>query len=151
MAGLSRMSSVPALKASPHTATRRPVRSGPSARVTLRKRTCFCRSFTASTAARRSNDIPTSRADWISAFTSLGKQDPPYPGPGKRNAGPIRRSVPIPCRTIFTSAPTCSQNSAIWFMNEIRVASIALAAYLVTSAEARSMKRIGLPVRTKGA
>ena len=36
-------------------------------------------------------------------------------------------------------------------MNEMRVASIALAAYLVTSADGMSMKRIGLPVRTKGA
>ena len=35
-------------------------------------------------------------------------------------------------------------------MNEMRVASIALAAYLVSSAEAGSMTRIGLPVRTKG-
>ena len=35
-------------------------------------------------------------------------------------------------------------------MNEMRVASIALAAYFVSSAEATSMVRIGLPVRTKG-
>ncbi len=52
---------------------------------------------------------------------------------------------------MVTSAPTRSQRSAIWFMNEIRVASIALAPYLVISAEGRSMKRIGLPVRTNGA
>jgi hypothetical protein len=37
------------------------------------------------------------------------------------------------------------------FMNEIRVASIALAAYLVISADAMSMKSTGLPVRTNGA
>jgi hypothetical protein len=36
-------------------------------------------------------------------------------------------------------------------MKEIRVASIALAAYLVTSAEGMSMNRTGFPVRTKGA
>ena len=36
-------------------------------------------------------------------------------------------------------------------MNEIRVASIALAAYLVSSAEAISMKMMGFPVRTNGA
>jgi dTDP-glucose 4,6-dehydratase len=39
---------------------------------------------------------------------------------------------------------------AIMFMKEIRVASIAFAAYFVISALAMSMKRIGLPVRTKG-
>ena len=36
-------------------------------------------------------------------------------------------------------------------MNEMRVASMALAAYLVISAEGMSMKMIGLPVRTNGA
>ena len=36
-------------------------------------------------------------------------------------------------------------------MNEMRVASIAFAAYLVISAEGMSMKIIGFPVRTKGA
>ena len=36
-------------------------------------------------------------------------------------------------------------------MNEMRVASMAFAAYFVISAEGRSMNRIGLPVRTKGA
>ena len=35
-------------------------------------------------------------------------------------------------------------------MNEIRVASIAFAAYFVISAEAMSMKMIGRPVRTNG-
>ena len=35
-------------------------------------------------------------------------------------------------------------------MNEIRVASIALAAYLVTSADGMSMNRIGEPLRTNG-
>ena len=56
----------------------------------------------------------------------------------------------MPLRTLLTSAPTRSQNSATWFMNEIRVASIALAAYLVTSAEGISMNSTGLPVRTNG-
>ena len=35
-------------------------------------------------------------------------------------------------------------------MNEMRVASIAFAAYFVSSAEGGSITRIGLPVRTKG-
>ena len=51
----------------------------------------------------------------------------------------------MPSRTLCTSAPTSSQKRAIWFMNEMRVASIALAAYLVTSAEAMSMNRIRSP------
>ena len=57
----------------------------------------------------------------------------------------------MPRRTSFTSAPARSQNSATWFMNEMRAASMALAAYFVTSADAMSMNRMGLPVRTKGA
>ncbi len=57
----------------------------------------------------------------------------------------MRWSDPIPRRTLCTSAPTSSQKRAIWFMNEMRVASMALAAYFVTSAEAMSMKRTRLP------
>ena len=37
------------------------------------------------------------------------------------------------------------------FMNQMRVASIAFAAYFVISADGMSMKMIGLPVRTNGA
>ena len=62
----------------------------------------------------------------------------------------MRESVPMPSRTWRTSAPTLSQRFAISFMKEMRVASMALAAYLVSSAEAWSITRIGLPVRTKG-
>ena len=43
----------------------------------------------------------------------------------------MRESDPTPRRTSLTRAPTCSQSSAISFMNEMRVASMALAAYLV--------------------
>ena len=45
----------------------------------------------------------------------------------------------MPLRTISTFAPTRSQRLAISFMNEMRVASMALAAYLVISAEGMSM------------
>ena len=62
----------------------------------------------------------------------------------------MRSSLPIPLRTMSTSAPVASQSAAISFMKEIFVASIAFAAYFVISAENGSMKRIGLPVRTKG-
>ena len=63
----------------------------------------------------------------------------------------MRGSLPIPFRTWSTLAPTRSHSSAISFMNEMRVASIAFAAYLVISADGMSMKMIGLPVRTNGA
>ena len=52
---------------------------------------------------------------------------------------PMRASEPMPLRTISTSAPTRSHRLAISFMNEMRVASMALAAYLVISAEGMSM------------
>ncbi len=50
-----------------------------------------------------------------------------------------------------TSAPVRSQRRAIEFMKLIREASIALAAYLVISAEAVSITRTAFPVRVKGA
>jgi len=45
----------------------------------------------------------------------------------------------MPRRTCSTSAPSRSARLAISFMNEMRVASIALAAYLVSSAERTSI------------
>ena len=76
----------------------------------------------------------------MSAFTSFGKHEPPYPQPEYKNLLPIRESVPIPLRTILTSAPTNSQRLAISFIKLIRVANIELAAYLVISAEGISIK-----------
>ena len=63
----------------------------------------------------------------------------------------MRASEPMPLRTMSTSAPTRSHRLAISFMNEMRVASMAFAAYFVISADAMSMKMIGFPVRTNGA
>ncbi len=51
----------------------------------------------------------------------------------------MRRSEPMPLRTESTSAPTFSQSKARSFMKEMRVASMALAAYLVSSALRVSM------------
>ena len=45
----------------------------------------------------------------------------------------------MPWRTESTSAPTSSQRLAMSFMKDMRVASMALAAYLVISAEGMSM------------
>ena len=47
----------------------------------------------------------------------------------------MRGSEPMPWRTCSMSAPSASARLASSFMNEMRVASIALAAYLVSSAE----------------
>ncbi len=63
----------------------------------------------------------------------------------------MRSSLPMPLRTTSTFAPTRSHSSAMSFMNEMRVASMAFAAYFVISADGRSMKMIGRPVRTNGA
>ncbi len=46
----------------------------------------------------------------------------------------MRVSEPMPRRTLSISTPSASHSRAISFMNEIRVASMALAAYLVSSA-----------------
>ena len=51
----------------------------------------------------------------------------------------MRLSEPMPWRTISTSAPSRSARLAISFMKLILVASMAFAAYLVSSAERTSM------------
>jgi hypothetical protein len=53
-------------------------------------------------------------------------------------------------RTASALAPTRSQTFAISFMKEIRVASMAFAAYLQSSALGVSMTMIGAPVRVNG-
>ncbi|KWV86169.1 hypothetical protein PFLmoz3_04141 [Pseudomonas fluorescens] len=57
----------------------------------------------------------------------------------------------MPRRTDSMSAPRCSANSAIWLMKLILVASMQLAAYLVSSALRRSMKMMRSWLRLKGA
>ena len=57
----------------------------------------------------------------------------------------------MPFLTMSTFAPTCSHKLATSFINEILVARNEFAAYLVSSAEASSIKIIGLPWRTYGA
>ncbi len=54
----------------------------------------------------------------------------------------MRWSAPIPRRTLSMSAPSPSASSAISFMNEMRVASMALAAYLVSSALTTSIHTV---------
>jgi len=70
----------------------------------------------------------------------LGEAAPAVPAAREEEllADPLVR--PIALRTESTSAPTRSQSIATSFMKEIRLASIAFAAYLVSSAERGSMK-----------
>ena len=63
----------------------------------------------------------------------------------------MRGSEPMPRRTASMSAPTLSARLASSFMNEMRVASIALAAYLVSSAERTSITRVRSWRRLNGA
>ncbi len=63
----------------------------------------------------------------------------------------MRGSEPMPWRTISMSAPSRSARFASSFMNEMRVASIAFAAYFVSSAERRSIARNRSWLRMNGA
>ena len=63
----------------------------------------------------------------------------------------MRASAPSPLRTFSMSAPTTSHRLASSFMNEMRVASMELAAYLVSSAERRSMTNMRSLERVNGA
>ena len=56
----------------------------------------------------------------------------------------------MPWRTASMSAPSRSARPAISFMNEILVASMALAAYFVSSAERTSITMILSWLRLKG-
>ena len=112
--------------------------------------TVFCSSLTFITDFKISNEKLYSVPDLTNAWTSLGKQEPPYPIPGNKKRFPIRSSEPIPILTLSTSAPTNSQKFAISFMNVIFVARNEFAAYLVNSADFSSIKIIGFPWRTNG-
>jgi hypothetical protein len=63
----------------------------------------------------------------------------------------MRGSEPMPRRTSSMSAPSASARLAISFMNEMRVASIELAAYLVSSAERTPMVMMRSWLRWNGA
>ena len=60
----------------------------------------------------------------------------------------MRGSRPMPFMTWLTSAPAASQTLAISLMNEILVARKALDAYLIISADGRSVMIMG---RSSGA
>jgi hypothetical protein len=121
-AGESRMSSVSGLKESPSTATTLPFALPPSAPSIFSSMTSRCRSFTRITASTISSARPFSWAKCAMERVSLGKHEPPKPGPGCRNLEPMRRSRPMPRAMSWTSAPIASLRFAISLMNEIFVA-----------------------------
>ena len=104
------MSSVFGLNANPQIAKVRPLRSSPKRSTHCSRSSPFCPALISSTASRMAEFAPTSFIVRASALTSFGRQDPPYPTPGKRNVGPILRSEPTPRRTMSTSAPVSSQS-----------------------------------------
>ena len=107
-------------------------------------------SLTATTLSTMRCGTLASSAMRSSAMVSLGKQEPPKPGPGWRNLPPIRRSRPSPLATAWTSAPTRSHRSAISLMKVTLVARKLLVAYLISSAVSSEVNRIGVWIRLSG-
>ena len=62
----------------------------------------------------------------------------------------MRRSRPMPSATFLMSAPAASARCDSSFIKLMRVASMALAAYLISSALLMSVKTIGRSARTSG-
>ena len=71
--------------------------------------------------------------------------------PAYRNCEPMRGSRPMPWRTASMSAPSTSARLASSFMKLMRVASMALAAYLVSSALRTSISTSFSWLRLNGA
>ena len=76
---------------------------------------------------------------------SLGRQPPPKPRPGRRNARPIRESRRA-SRIGHVLPPAASHTSAIALMKEIFVARKAFAATLVSSAVSSSVVKNRVPL-----
>ena len=73
----------------------------------------------------------------------LPKQEPPQPMPALKNREPMRESSPMPRATSVMFAPTRSASKPISLIKLILSARNALAAYLINSAEARSVETSG--------
>ena len=136
------MSSVLGLKVSPKTPTLAALRV-PSASLTRRTSLPGCWRLTCTAAFSSLGSCPLSLASLVRTATSLGRQLPPYPMPAFRKSFPILSSMPMPRATPVTSTPTRPQISAISLIKEIFMARKALLAYLIISAERRSVTRIG--------
>jgi hypothetical protein len=148
-AGDSRTSSVSALNESPSTAAVAPASVPNADSILCSMRRCVC-SLTASTASTMRSSPPLARAMRATARVSLGKHEPPKPGPGCRNWLPMRASRPMPLATTSTSAPSASHSSAISLMNEILAARNELDAYFTSSALSTSVVTNGTPALRSG-
>lgn len=73
---------------------------------------------------------------------SFWKQEPPKPTLAFKNLGPMRESKPIALATSSMLAPVASQMAESALMEEIRCASMALAANLDNSDDQRPTARI---------
>src|SRR5690606_13891890 len=140
-------SPVPALNANPNTPNRRPATDPPQAATTLATTRCRCHALACTAACNSENSHPTDSATRNNAAASLGKHEPPHPGPGCKNACPIRRSSPMPSVTAAISAPTNSHNSATALTYDNFTAKKQFAAYLTISALAASVSTVGAPNR----
>ena len=94
---------------------------------------------------------PSSSARATNARVSFGRQPPPNPTPGLRNLDPMRSSRPRIRVRSATSASAASQTSASRLTSDTRVASIALADTLASSAVSRSVRTTGTPSAIIGA
>ena len=90
--GLSRRSSVRALKVSPQTVTLHPCNDPPTMASTLSATRSNWALLTSITPRSSPKSYPASSAMCTRARESFGKQLPPQPGPGLRNSKPMRLS-----------------------------------------------------------
>ena len=81
---------------------------------------------------------------------SLPKHEPPQPIPALKKRGPIRESRPMPRPTSPIFAPTRSDTKPISLMKLIFSARKALAAYLINSADAKSVDSSGTAPTSSG-
>jgi hypothetical protein len=98
----------------------------------------------------RADSTSGSATPWIrpvcrSAAVSLGKHEPPQPGPGRRKCCPMRTSAPIQRVTSSMWAPTRAHNRASELAYEIFTARKALLAYLATSALSGLIRSVAAP------
>ena len=84
------------------------------------------------------------------AIESLGKQEPPIPGPGLKKSGEILLSIPIALAISVTLAPVFSQMSHISLIKQILTFKNVLEEYLIISAVSILVKKIGNPLSVKG-
>src|SRR5208282_2483485 len=126
-------SSVPALNASPSTATVLPSK-GPA---TLRTSVMICFAWSSlmlSVASPVRSQTPSSRARRTKALRSFSKQLPPKPGPALRNRRPIRESAPTASITRSMSRPSSSDSRENSFANDTLSARNAFDEYFTSSA-----------------